>query len=71
MVKDMPGLSMRRLTVEHGIIDVEDPAPVEVDDEIGIWVHYSDATVNLHHRMCGIRDGQVEETFRGRGLNPS
>jgi len=68
MVKDMRGLSIRRLTAEHGIIDIKDPAAaVEVGDKIEIWVHHSDATVNLHDRMCGIRDGQVEEIFRVEG----
>ncbi len=68
MVKDMPGLSVRRLTAEHGIIDLKDPAaPAEVGDKIEIWVHYSDATVNLHDRLWGIRDGQVEEIFRVEG----
>jgi D-serine deaminase-like pyridoxal phosphate-dependent protein len=68
MVKDVPGLSIRRLTAEHGIIDIKDPAvPIEVGDKIEIWVHYSDATVNLHDRICGIRDGQVAEIFRVEG----
>jgi D-serine deaminase-like pyridoxal phosphate-dependent protein len=68
MAKDMPGLSIRRLTAEHGIIDLKDPAaPVDVGDKIEIWVHYSDATVNLHDRIWGVRDGQVEETFRLEG----
>ena len=26
-----------------------------------MWVHYGDATINLHHRMYGIRNGIVEE----------
>ena len=68
MVKDVPGLSIRRLTAEHGIIDLKDPsAPVDVGDKIEIWVHYSDATINLHDRIWGIRDGQVEETFHVEG----
>lgn len=68
MVKDMPGLSIRRLTAEHGIIELKDPAaPVEVGDKIEIWVRYSDATVNLHERIWGIRDSQVEEIFRVEG----
>lgn len=40
---------------------------VEVGDKIEIWVHYSDATVNLHDRLYGIRDGQAEEIFRVEG----
>jgi D-serine deaminase-like pyridoxal phosphate-dependent protein len=36
-VKDMPALSVRRLTAEHGIIDIKDPAtPVEVGEKIEI-----------------------------------
>lgn len=67
-IKDMPGLSVRRLTAEHGIIDLKDPAAtVEVGDKIEIWVHYSDATVNLHDRMWGIRNGLVEEVIRVEG----
>jgi hypothetical protein len=32
-------------------------------DRLELWAHYSDATVNLHRRMLGMRNGQVEETF--------
>jgi len=64
----MPGLSVRRLTAEHGIIDIKDPAtPVEVREKIEIWVDYSDATVNLHGRIWGIRDGRVDEIFHVEG----
>jgi len=65
MVKGMRGLSIRRLTPEHAIIDSKEPAAaVEVGGKIEIWVHYSYATVHLHDGMCGIGDGQVEEVFR-------
>lgn len=71
-VKNVPGLAMRRLTAEHAIIDVTDPAaPVEVGDRIEIGVHYSDATVNLHRRIYAIRGGIpggcVEEVLRVEG----
>jgi D-serine deaminase-like pyridoxal phosphate-dependent protein len=67
-VKDFPGLATRRLTAEHGIIDLQDPlAPVEVGDRIEMWVHYSDATVNLHGQIYGIRKGLVEEILRVEG----
>jgi D-serine deaminase-like pyridoxal phosphate-dependent protein len=63
-VKDVPGLSTRRLTAEHGIIDIQDPAArVDVGDRIEMWVQYSDATVNLHERIYGVRGGVVEEIF--------
>ena len=67
-VKDLPGLATRRLTAEHGIIDMQDPAvPVEVGGRIEFWVHYSDATVNLHNRIYGMRNGRVEEIFQVEG----
>ncbi|MGD0498131.1 MAG: DSD1 family PLP-dependent enzyme [Bryobacteraceae bacterium] len=69
-VKDLEGLTVRKLTAEHGIIDLHAPsAPVEVGDKIELWAPYSDATVNLNERMYGIRNGRVEEIFAvdGRG----
>lgn len=67
-VKDLPGLATHRLTAEHGIIDLEDrSAPVEVGDRIEMSVHYSDATVNLHERIYGVRHGCVEEVLRVEG----
>jgi D-serine deaminase-like pyridoxal phosphate-dependent protein len=63
-VKDREGLTIRKLNAEHGIVDLQGvSAPVRVGDKIEIWVRYSDATVNLHERMYGVRDGQVEEVF--------
>jgi D-serine deaminase-like pyridoxal phosphate-dependent protein len=68
VVKSHDGLRLRKLNAEHGIIDILDhSAPVEVGDTIEIWVHYSDATVNLHERMYGIRNGEVEEVLRLQG----
>ena len=67
-VKGVPGLKTRRLTAEHGIIDITDPAaPVEVGDRIEMCVHYSDATVNLHERIYGVRGARVEQVFRVEG----
>jgi D-serine deaminase-like pyridoxal phosphate-dependent protein len=67
-VKSHSGLRVRRLNAEHGILDIlEPPAPVEVGDVIEIWAHYSDATVNLHDRMYGIRNGKVEEILTLQG----
>jgi D-serine deaminase-like pyridoxal phosphate-dependent protein len=67
-VKGRPGLATRRLTAEHGIIDLRDPAElVEVGDRIEMSVQYSDATVNLHQRIYGLRNGRVEEVFRVEG----
>jgi D-serine deaminase-like pyridoxal phosphate-dependent protein len=67
-VKDMPGLAVRRLTAEHGIIALEDPAaPVRAGDKIELWVHYADATVNLHDRIYGMRRGRLERIFQVEG----
>ncbi|MBZ5594263.1 MAG: DSD1 family PLP-dependent enzyme [Acidobacteriia bacterium] len=64
-VKAREGLRLRKLNAEHGIIDILDSlAALEVGDTLEIWVHYSDATVNLHDRMYGIRNGEVEEILK-------
>lgn len=63
--KDREGLAIRKVNAEHVIVDLQaDAAPVQIGDKIEIWVRYSDATVNLHERMYGIRNGQVEEVFQ-------
>ncbi len=67
-IKDLPGVEVRRFTAEHGILHLKDPsAPVKVGDRIELWVHYADATVNLHRQIYGIRDGNVEQVFRVEG----
>ena len=64
-VKYPEGLTLRRLNAEHGTLDVGENAPdIQVGDRIEIWVRYSDATVNLHDRMYGVRNGQVEKVFQ-------
>ncbi len=64
VLKNANGARLRRLNAEHAIVDILDPDfPAQVGDQLEIWAHYSDATVNLHRRMFGMRDGQVEETF--------
>lgn len=68
VVKAHEGLRLRKLNAEHGIIDVLDSSdPVDVGDTLELWAHYSDATVNLHGRMYGIRNGKVEEILRLQG----
>jgi D-serine deaminase-like pyridoxal phosphate-dependent protein len=64
-LKDLDGLTVNRLNAEHGILDLQGPfSPVHIGDKIEFWVRYSDATVNLHDRMYGIRNGQVEKVFQ-------
>ena len=64
ILKDMDGLTANRFNAEHGILDLQDSlSPVQIGDKIEFLVRYSDATINLHERMYGIRNGQVEEVF--------
>jgi D-serine deaminase-like pyridoxal phosphate-dependent protein len=68
VVKDCQGLQLRKLNAEHGILDMlHASVPIEVGDLIEIWAHYSDATVNLHKRMYGIRNGQVAQILALEG----
>lgn len=68
VIKGRDGLRLKKLNAEHGIIDVLDSSvPVEVGDLIELWAHYSDATVNLHKRMYGIRNGKVDEILKLEG----
>jgi D-serine deaminase-like pyridoxal phosphate-dependent protein len=64
VLKNVGGARLRKLNAEHAIVDIVDPHfPAQVGDQLELWAHYSDATVNLHRRMFGMRDGRVEETF--------
>ncbi|HTZ60724.1 MAG TPA: alanine racemase [Acidobacteriaceae bacterium] len=64
VLKNAEGARLRKLNAEHAIVDITDPGfPAQVGDRLEIWAHYSDATVNLHRRMFGIRGERVEETF--------
>jgi D-serine deaminase-like pyridoxal phosphate-dependent protein len=64
LLKNADGARLRKLNAEHAIVDIIDPDfPAQVGDQLEIWAHYSDATVNLHRHMYGLRAGRVEETF--------
>jgi D-serine deaminase-like pyridoxal phosphate-dependent protein len=64
ILKDTKGARVRKLNAEHAVVDILDSGfSAQVGDQLELWAHYSDATVNLHRRMFGIRNGKVEETF--------
>jgi len=65
-VKDMAGVTLKALHAEHGLLHLEEgPArSLEVGNKVELWVHYSDATVNLHTSLYGVRHGQIEEVFQ-------
>ena len=63
-VKGISGLRLKALHAEHAPIEIQDPAvQVEVGDKIEIAVHYHDGTINLHDRMYGVRNSEVERIF--------
>jgi D-serine deaminase-like pyridoxal phosphate-dependent protein len=65
-LKDVPGAKLAAVHAEHALVEI-DPLicqKIEVGRKLEVWVKYSDATVNLHSRMYGVRNGQVEEVFK-------
>ena len=69
-LKDLPCAKLAALHAEHALIEIDPHSSSRIGSEptvgkkIEVWVQYSDATVNLHSRMYGVRNGQVEEVFR-------
>jgi D-serine deaminase-like pyridoxal phosphate-dependent protein len=64
-VKGNSKLRVKALHAEHAILDILDPSvAVEVGDKIELWVQYLDPTIQLHERMFGTRNGEVEEVLR-------
>jgi len=63
-IKGMTGLKVKALHSEHTIMEIQDPSiPVEVGDQIEIWVTTLDPTLRLHNYILGIRNSEVEEVF--------
>jgi D-serine deaminase-like pyridoxal phosphate-dependent protein len=69
-LKDQPCAKLTALHAEHALIEIDPHSSSQIGSEptvgkkIEVWVQYSDATVNLHSRMYGVRNGQIEEIFR-------
>jgi D-serine deaminase-like pyridoxal phosphate-dependent protein len=63
-VKNVPGAQLTALHAEHAPIELDpQAAPLVPGQKVELWVHYSDATVNLHSSLYGVRHGQVEDIF--------
>lgn len=63
-LKDAPGLRLTALHAEHAIVELDAQfPPLTPGQKVEVWAHYSDATVNLHSRMYGVRHGELEEIF--------
>jgi D-serine deaminase-like pyridoxal phosphate-dependent protein len=65
-LKEVRDATLTALHAEHALIDIhpDSSSSIEVGKKLEVWVQYSDATVNLHSRMYGVRNGEVEEIFR-------
>jgi D-serine deaminase-like pyridoxal phosphate-dependent protein len=65
VVKGLNGVELKALHAEHGLLEIQSAeAGLEVGQRVELWVNYSDATVNLHQRMYGVRNGRIEHIFR-------
>jgi D-serine deaminase-like pyridoxal phosphate-dependent protein len=64
-LKDLPGARLTALHAEHALVELDPKASagLKPGQKVQVWVHYSDATVNLNSRMYGVRNGQLEELF--------
>ena len=64
--KAMNGTRLKALHAEHGLLEIDQSLGpgLEIGQKIELWVRYSDATMNLHTFLYGVRHGQVEEIFR-------
>jgi D-serine deaminase-like pyridoxal phosphate-dependent protein len=63
-LKDLPGARLTALHAEHAMVEL-DPQSLALTpgEKVEVWVQYSDATVNLHSKMYGVRNGELEEVF--------
>lgn len=63
-LRDVPGSRVIALHAEHALVELEPlSAALTPGQRVQVWVHYSDATVNLHSAMYGVRHGELEEVF--------
>ena len=64
-LKDVPGTRLTALHAEHALIEIDPKSSpgLKPGQKVQVWVHYSDATVNLHTSMYGVRNGELEEVF--------
>jgi D-serine deaminase-like pyridoxal phosphate-dependent protein len=60
----VPGARLSALHAEHSIVELDPQSPpLTPGEKVEVWVHYSDATVNLHSKIYGARNGELEEVF--------
>jgi D-serine deaminase-like pyridoxal phosphate-dependent protein len=69
-VAEAPGCRFHRMNEEHGFVDItRAEREFAIGDRVHIIPNHICAAVNLHERVYGARDGEVEEIWRveGRG----
>lgn len=71
MVLGRPGVRVARLSEEHGVLEVNRGAALEIGEQVRIVPNHVCPAVNLSETLIGIRAGRVEVEFpvlaRGRG----
>jgi D-serine deaminase-like pyridoxal phosphate-dependent protein len=61
LVTNLPGAKVARLSVEHGIVELDDPGvDVKVGDVLELLPMHGDTTINLHDDFFCVRDGKLE-----------
>jgi D-serine deaminase-like pyridoxal phosphate-dependent protein len=65
-LKLVNGAQVTALHAEHALVELDPQVspPLIPGQKVEVWVHYSDATVNLHSSMYGVRHGALEEIFK-------
>lgn len=64
-LKDISGARITALHAEHALVELNPSVAPKLTpgQKVELWVHYSDATVNLHTSLYGVRNGKLEEVF--------
>jgi D-serine deaminase-like pyridoxal phosphate-dependent protein len=61
LVTNLPGAKVARLSVEHGLVELDDPGvDVKVGDVLELLPMHGDTTINLHDSFFCVREGKLE-----------
>ena len=55
---------IRRLSEEHGVVDLEDGARFRVGERVRVLPNHACVVANLHDRLFGVRGDRVEAELR-------
>ncbi len=69
-VRGRPGIRVRALSAEHGILELGPGEDLEIGERLELVPGYGDFTTVLHDRFFGVRAGRLEAVWpleaRGR-----